>query len=34
MKLIDTAYIDMKKRVQMETLQASSDGPLNGEDAI
>ncbi|MGA2018936.1 MAG: DUF1801 domain-containing protein [Opitutaceae bacterium] len=34
MKLIDTAYIDMKKRVQMESLQASSDGPLNGEDAI
>jgi hypothetical protein len=28
-KLIDTAYIDMKKRVQMESVQASSLGPPN-----
>ncbi len=33
-KLIDTAYIDMKKRVQWESLQASSFGPPNGEEAM
>ena len=34
MKLIDTAYIDMKKRVQVESLPASSFGPMNGEEAL
>jgi hypothetical protein len=32
MKLIDTAYIDMKKRVQLESLQASSFGLANGKE--
>lgn len=32
-KLIDTAYADMKKRVQVESLPASSFGPPNGECA-
>ena len=30
MGLIDAAYIDMKKRVQVESLQASSFGSPNG----
>jgi hypothetical protein len=33
MKLIDAAYIDMKKRVQVEALQAGSLGRPNGKEA-
>jgi hypothetical protein len=33
MKLIDTAYDDMKERLRVESLQAGSFGPLKGEDA-
>jgi hypothetical protein len=33
MKLIDTAYIDMKKRVQAESLQVSSFAPPNRKGA-
>ena len=33
MKLIDAAYIDMKKRVQVESLPAGSFGPPNGAEA-
>lgn len=32
-KLVDTAYIDMKKRVQLESLKAGSFGPATAKEA-
>jgi hypothetical protein len=33
MKLVDPAYIDMKRRVQLESLKAGSSGPATAKEA-
>jgi len=33
MKLVETAYVDMKRRALAESLRAGSNGPTDGEEA-